>query len=133
MNIPVFHDDQHDTAIIVSAAVLNGLDLAAKKIGDVKIVGSAADTPSSIKMGKAVKLIQERAPELECDGEMEADTALVAAIRDRVLADVLPGGDPILIGAAKPAHILTRSVTARGVVNKKAGWLVSPAGSESFL
>src|SRR6187399_2804918 len=38
MKIPVFHDDQHGTAIIVSAAVLNGLDLAAKKIADVKIV-----------------------------------------------------------------------------------------------
>jgi malate dehydrogenase (oxaloacetate-decarboxylating)(NADP+) len=42
MNIPVFHDDQHGTAIIVSAAVLNGLDLAGKKIGDVKIVVSGA-------------------------------------------------------------------------------------------
>jgi malate dehydrogenase (oxaloacetate-decarboxylating)(NADP+) len=109
----------------------------------------AADTPSSIKMRKAVKLIQERAPELECDGEMEADTALVAAIRDRVLpssrlkgvanvlifpnldaaniayqfakvlADALPVG-PILIGAAKPVHILTGNVTARGVVNMTA-------------
>ena len=42
MNIPVFHDDQHGTAIIVSAAVLNGLDLAGKKIADVKIVVSGA-------------------------------------------------------------------------------------------
>lgn len=42
MNIPVFHDDQHGTAIIVAAAILNGLDLAGKKIGDVKIVTSGA-------------------------------------------------------------------------------------------
>ncbi|ENN91661.1 NADP-dependent malic enzyme [Bartonella schoenbuchensis] len=42
MNIPVFHDDQHGTAIIVSAAVLNGLHLAGKKIEDVKIVTSGA-------------------------------------------------------------------------------------------
>ncbi|AGA64820.1 NADP-dependent malic enzyme [Liberibacter crescens BT-1] len=38
MNIPVFHDDQHGTAITVAAAVLNGLDLAGKKLSDIKIV-----------------------------------------------------------------------------------------------
>lgn len=42
MNIPVFHDDQHGTAIIVAAAILNGLELAGKTIGDVKIVASGA-------------------------------------------------------------------------------------------
>jgi len=42
MNIPVFHDDQHGTAIIVGAAVLNGLELAKKKIGNVKICTSGA-------------------------------------------------------------------------------------------
>src|SRR3954449_11094307 len=40
MAIPVFHDDQHGTAIIVGAAVTNGLALAGKKIDDVKIVAS---------------------------------------------------------------------------------------------
>ncbi|MFB9952604.1 NADP-dependent malic enzyme [Rhizobium puerariae] len=42
MNIPVFHDDQHGTAIIVAAAILNGLELAGKNIADVKIVTSGA-------------------------------------------------------------------------------------------
>ncbi|EUB95716.1 phosphate acetyl/butaryl transferase [Rhizobium sp. CF080] len=42
MNIPVFHDDQHGTAIIVAAAILNGLELAGKNISDVKIVTSGA-------------------------------------------------------------------------------------------
>ncbi|MGV8936750.1 MAG: NADP-dependent malic enzyme [Allorhizobium sp.] len=42
MNIPVFHDDQHGTAIIVAAAILNGLELAGKTIGDIKIVASGA-------------------------------------------------------------------------------------------
>ena len=40
MKIPVFHDDQHGTAIIVGAAVLNALELAGKKIDEVKIVAS---------------------------------------------------------------------------------------------
>jgi malate dehydrogenase (oxaloacetate-decarboxylating)(NADP+) len=42
MNIPVFHDDQHGTAIISAAALLNGLELVGKKIGDVKVVASGA-------------------------------------------------------------------------------------------
>jgi malate dehydrogenase (oxaloacetate-decarboxylating)(NADP+) len=42
MNIPVFHDDQHGTAIIVGAAVTNGLELAGKHIADVKICTSGA-------------------------------------------------------------------------------------------
>ncbi len=42
MNIPVFHDDQHGTAIIVAAAVMNGLELAGKSLGNVKIVTSGA-------------------------------------------------------------------------------------------
>ncbi|MEQ8356085.1 MAG: NADP-dependent malic enzyme [Kiloniellaceae bacterium] len=42
MNIPVFHDDQHGTAIIVGAAIYNGLRLVGKEIGDVKLVTSGA-------------------------------------------------------------------------------------------
>jgi malate dehydrogenase (oxaloacetate-decarboxylating)(NADP+) len=42
MNIPVFHDDQHGTAIISGAALLNALELAGKKIGDVRLVVSGA-------------------------------------------------------------------------------------------
>ncbi|MCF3641940.1 NADP-dependent malic enzyme, partial [Rhizobium sp. TRM95111] len=42
MDIPVFHDDQHGTAIIVAAAVLNGLELAGKDIASAKIVASGA-------------------------------------------------------------------------------------------
>ena len=108
-----------------------------------------ADTPSSVKMREALALIREKAPHLEVDGEMQGDTALSQVIRDRklpasalkgeanllvlpnldaanvayqfikVLADALPIG-PILIGPALPAHILTSSVTARGVVNMTA-------------
>src|SRR3954452_24217584 len=42
MNIPVFHDDQHGTAIISAAALLNGLELVGKRIGDVKVAVSSA-------------------------------------------------------------------------------------------
>lgn len=42
MQIPVFHDDQHGTAIISGAALLNGLELVGKKIGEVKLVASGA-------------------------------------------------------------------------------------------
>ena len=42
MKIPVFHDDQHGTAIISGAALLNGLELVGKKIGDVKVAVSGA-------------------------------------------------------------------------------------------
>jgi Malic enzyme len=45
MNIPVFHDDQHGTAIISSAALLNGLELVGKDIGAVKIAVSGAVPP----------------------------------------------------------------------------------------
>jgi len=107
------------------------------------------DTPSAWKMRKALDLIREKAPKLEVEGEMHGDAALDEAYRKRVFphsklageantlimpnldagnivyhllktaANALPVG-PILIGAAKPAHILTTSVTARGVVNMTA-------------
>ncbi|RVU20256.1 NADP-dependent malic enzyme [Methylobacterium oryzihabitans] len=117
----------------------------------------SSDTPSARKMRHAFTLIRERAPDLEADGEMGADTALSQMIRDRVLpgsrlkgeanvlimpnldaaniafqfskvlADALPVG-PLLLGPAKPAHILTPSVTARGIVNITAAAVVEAQG-----
>ena len=107
------------------------------------------NTPSAVKMRDAVRIIKERAPDLEVEGEMHADAAVSEAIRERVfpnsqlsgpanllifpnldaansgfnllkvLANGLPVG-PILIGAGKPIHISTPSVTARGLVNMSA-------------
>jgi malate dehydrogenase (oxaloacetate-decarboxylating)(NADP+) len=104
---------------------------------------------SSTRMRRAAELLAATHPELEVDGEMHGDTALVPDYRERVfphsrlkaeanvlimpsldaanianqlikvLADALAVG-PILIGAARPAHILTPAVTARGVVNMTA-------------
>jgi len=109
----------------------------------------AHDTPSSVKLRKTLDIVRTRAPNLEIDGEMEADSALLADVRDRVLPSstlkgqanvlVFPNLDaanvayqfakvlanaqpvgPILLGPAKPAHVLTNSVTSRGIVNMTA-------------
>jgi malate dehydrogenase (oxaloacetate-decarboxylating)(NADP+) len=107
------------------------------------------DTESSRKMRRATAILAERHPELEADGEMQGGTALSQVKRDYVLpqsrlegvanilimpnldaahvayqmikelSDGLPVG-PMLIGPARPAHILTRSVTARGILNMTA-------------
>ncbi|MCU0819099.1 MAG: NADP-dependent malic enzyme [Beijerinckiaceae bacterium] len=107
------------------------------------------DSESARKMRRATELIAARAPELEVDGEMQADSALSDKVRERVLphsnlkgvanillmpdldaanianeltkviADALPVG-PILLGTAYPAHIATSTTTARGVVNLTA-------------
>ena len=56
MNIPVFHDDQHGTAIICSAALLNALELAGKKIEDIRVVvnGAGASANSCAKLAIAL-------------------------------------------------------------------------------
>jgi malate dehydrogenase (oxaloacetate-decarboxylating)(NADP+) len=119
----------------------------------------ASDTPSALKMRKALALVRAAQPDLDVDGEMQADTALAEAIRAQVLpgarfsgeanvlimpnldaaniafslikvvADALPVG-PILIGAAKPAHILAPSVTSRGIVNMTAVAVVEAQSRE---
>src|SRR5450631_506915 len=59
MNIPVFHDDQHGTAIICSAALINALELVGKKIGDIRIVvngaGAAANSCAKLAIALGVK------------------------------------------------------------------------------
>ena len=107
------------------------------------------DTDSTLKMREAARILKSRAPDLECDGEMHADSALSETLRNRIyphstlkgeanllvfpnldaanitmntvkmMTDALHVG-PILLGTAKPAHILTPSVTSRGIVNMTA-------------
>ncbi|MGB6118359.1 MAG: NADP-dependent malic enzyme [Mesorhizobium sp.] len=60
MAIPVFHDDQHGTAIIVAAAVLNGLEIAGKKLSEVKIVTSGAGAAALACLNLLVALGAER-------------------------------------------------------------------------
>src|SRR3546814_16005040 len=62
MNIPVFHDDQHGTAIIVAAAILNGLEHAGKDLADVKIVTSGAGAAALACLNLLVLLGARREP-----------------------------------------------------------------------
>ncbi len=56
MKIPVFHDDQHGTAIVVGAALINGLHLAGKKLDEVKVVTSGAGAAALACLGLLVML-----------------------------------------------------------------------------
>ena len=56
MGIPVFHDDQHGTAIISSAALINGLELVGKRIEDVKVAVSGAGAAALACLGVMVGL-----------------------------------------------------------------------------
>jgi malate dehydrogenase (oxaloacetate-decarboxylating)(NADP+) len=107
------------------------------------------DSESAEKMRRAIKLVKEQAPDLEADGEMHGDSAISEILRKRVMPSstlsgeanllVFPNIDaanisltllktmmdalhvgPILLGTAQPAHILSPSVTSRGVVNMAA-------------
>ncbi|KKJ76831.1 malic enzyme [Kiloniella litopenaei] len=119
----------------------------------------SSDSESACRVRKALSLIEEMDPELEVEGEMHADAALDPELRHRVfpnsnltgpanllifpnldaaniafnlmktVEDGLPVG-PILVGAAQPAHILTPSVTGRGVVNMTAVAVVDAQNRE---
>jgi malate dehydrogenase (oxaloacetate-decarboxylating)(NADP+) len=116
-----------------------------------------ADTPTAAKMRRALGLIESLAPGLEIEGEMQGDAALSQEIRDRVFPNarlkgeanllVMPtldaaniafnllktaAGDgitvgPILLGVARPVHILTPSATVRRIVNMTALIVVDAA------
>jgi len=107
------------------------------------------ESPSALKMRAALDPLRERAPDLEVDGEMHADTALMSEIREKIMPDSTLKGDanllimpdlnaanisynllkaatgsvaigPVLMGPSKPAHIVTASVSARGIFNLAA-------------
>ncbi len=110
----------------------------------------SSDQPSALKMRRTLDLLREKAPWLEVDGEMHGDVALDAGARALIMPNstlageanllVLPnidaanisynllktaaGGNiaigPVLLGAAKPMHILTPTATVRRIVNMTA-------------
>ena len=107
MGIPVFHDDQHGTAIIVAAAVLNGLELAGKSLPEVKIVTSGAGAAALACLNLLVSLgakveniwVTDRFGVAHKGRVDEMDRWKDPYVKDtpaRALADVLPGADVFL-------------------------------------
>ncbi len=129
MKIPVFHDDQHGTAIVVGAAVLNGLKVAGKDIRKVKLVTSGAGAAALACIGLLVKLglpreniwvtdlaglVYEGRTEL-----MDPDKAVFAQrSSQRTLAEAIAGADIFLGlsagGVVKPEMVA--SMAARPVI-----------------
>jgi malate dehydrogenase (oxaloacetate-decarboxylating)(NADP+) len=121
MNIPVFHDDQHGTAIIVGAAVLNALEIVGKKIGEVKLATSGAGAAgiACLDMLVALGMNPENILAVDRDGvlytgrgHMDPDKQRYA--RDtakRTLADIVDGADIFLGlsagGVLKPEMVAT--------------------------
>jgi malate dehydrogenase (oxaloacetate-decarboxylating)(NADP+) len=107
MKIPVFHDDQHGTAIIVGAAILNGLKVVGKAIGGVKLVVSGAGAAALACLGLLVKMgmKKENITVTDIKGvvykgrreEMDPDKEQYAIdTRARTLAEVIGGADVFL-------------------------------------
>ncbi len=112
MNIPVFHDDQHGTAIIVAAAVYNGLRLLKKDIDKVKLVASGAGAAALACLNQLVSLGLKRENIWVTDIEgvvyegrkalMDRWKATFAQKTDaRSLGDVIDGAD-IFLGLSAP-------------------------------
>ncbi len=108
-----------------------------------------SQSPSALKMRKALALLRAAKPDFEIDGEMHADAALSDSLRARIVSNsaltgsanllVMPTLDaanisltllsaateallvgPLLLGVSKPVHVMVSSVTARGIVNMTA-------------
>ncbi len=113
MKIPVFHDDQHGTAIICTAAVLNGLRVVKKQISDVRLVVSGAGASAIACLNLLVALGLKRENITACDSkgviyqgrdEHMAESKAAYAIKDngwRTLADAIPQAD-IFLGCSGP-------------------------------
>ena len=120
MNIPVFHDDQHGTAIISSAALLNGLELVGKQIGDVKVAVSGAGAAAIACLNVMVGLGVKRENIFVCDskgviyegrpGGLDESKAQYAQKTDaRTLADAVNGAD-VFLGCSAPGVLTAEMV-----------------------
>ncbi|MEY3125814.1 MAG: hypothetical protein RLZZ573_2334, partial [Pseudomonadota bacterium] len=119
MNIPVFHDDQHGTAIISSAALLNGLELVGKRIEDVKIAVSGAGAAALACLDVMVGLGVRRENVFVCDskgvihharsgGFDESKERYAQQTTLRTLADAVNGAD-VFLGCSAPG-VLTQDM-----------------------
>jgi malate dehydrogenase (oxaloacetate-decarboxylating)(NADP+) len=121
MNIPVFHDDQHGTAIIVGAALVNALKVLGKPIGEVRLAASGAGAAGIACLDMLVSLgvKPENIRVADKDGVLyigrpHLDPSLVRYARDtaaRTLADIVTGADVFLGlsagGVLKPEMVAT--------------------------
>ena len=116
MNIPVFHDDQHGTAIISTAALLNALKVVGKDIGQIKLVASGAGAAAIACLDMMVLLGVDQKNIWVTDSRgviyqgreanMEANKARYAQATDaRTLADIVDGADVFL--GCSTAGVLT--------------------------
>jgi len=119
MNIPVFHDDQHGTAIISAAALLNGLELVGKKIDAVKVAVSGAGAAALACLDVMVGLGVARKNIYVCDskgviyhgrpgGFDESKQRVAQDTTARTLADVVDGADVFL--GCSTAGVLTQDM-----------------------
>jgi len=119
MNIPVFHDDQHGTAIISSAALLNGLELVGKRIDEVRVAVSGAGAAALACLDVMVGLGVKRENVYVCDskglvyegrpgGFDESKARFAQASELRTLADVVNGAD-VFLGCSAPG-VLTQEM-----------------------
>src|SRR3990167_3303669 len=124
MNIPVFHDDQHGTAIISSAALLNGLELVGKDIAAVKIAvsgaGAAAIACVNVMVGLGVKV--ENVYMVDSKGVIyqgrpggydESKARYAQKTEARTLADVINGAD-VFLGCSAPGVLTAEMVKTMG-------------------
>ena len=129
MNIPVFHDDQHGTAIISSAALLNGLELVGKDIGAVKIAVSGAGAAAIACVGVMVGLGVKVENIFMCDskgviyegrpGGYDESKAQYAQKTDaRSLADAVNGAD-VFLGCSAPGVLtaeMVKTMSAKPII-----------------
>jgi malate dehydrogenase (oxaloacetate-decarboxylating)(NADP+) len=119
MQIPVFHDDQHGTAIITGAALINALDLVGKKFSDVKVVFVGAGAAAVACAEQYVKLGVPRSQIFMCDKfglvyrgrpeDMDEWKGMFAqGTEPRTLAEVIKGAD-VVVGLSA-AGVITREM-----------------------
>mgnify|MGYP000591935120 FL=1 len=135
MKIPVFHDDQHGTAIIVGAAVTNGLRVVGKKPEDVKLVcsGAGAAALACLDMLVAIGIKQENIWVSDIKGvvwtgrveEMDDNKARYAQLTDLRTVDQLLDGADVFLGLSA-ARVLKPEWLAKMAVNPLIMALANP-------
>ncbi len=124
MNIPVFHDDQHGTAIISGAALINAVEIVGKQLGDVTVVFSGAGASAISVAEHYVRLGVDRRKITLCDrkgviyagrdADMEPHKAMFAhETTNRTLADALVGAD-VFVGLSAAGACTQEMVKSMG-------------------